>query len=520
MFLSLYQRRSTSMNRLLVSFLFLFMSWQALAQPATIIGKATGYAGKKIVAFQVEDYISEKRLVIASADIADDGQFALEFKPEETGVYILSIARTEASIYVVPGGHYTINFPTVTAGTVRKFDKTSVELAFEGLPDHDINLLIRDFNAEYASFISEHYYDFAADEYHGSEAWLKSLGEKSNKTDLTKRAGNKDSTATHMPAVSFREVVSSFVTTTNTKYQGHYNNAFFRDYVRYSLGELELMSGMNRNEFYHEYFMSQKIQPTHPSYMSCFHAYYHHFLTQRKKELQGAIIKAVNQERDPMKIVTLFEGDSTCLGKEVRCLAVIKGLHDIYYDRTFTSYSIEKSLMNFPNEMTALKQIARNTLDELRKCKEGWIMSDFILPDEGGDKWKLSDHQGTPVYFLFFASWSSASIKEMQMMQNLYEKYGRQILFVAICMDDDFKTFKNYIVDHKEQKFTFLFGGGAPMLSYDCGVRTIPHAMMLDAEGKVMYSFTRKPSEGIQMDLDKIIAVMKQNTQGPKTWKQ
>ncbi|MBX7050405.1 MAG: TlpA family protein disulfide reductase [Flavobacteriales bacterium] len=491
-----------------------------LAQPVVIEGLAKGYEGRKIVAFQIEDYISEKRSVIASSDIAENGLFSLEFKPTTTGAIILSISRTEATIYASPGAHYSIIFPIVSAGTVKKFDKTSVEVSFEGLDTHDINALIRSFNADYAAFIAEHHYDFAAQEYHGSDAWLKSLGEKSNKTDLTKRAGNQDSSAVVTQVVPFREVVTAFVAATHQKYQADYSNDFFQDYVKYSLGELELLSGMNRIAFYHDYFMSQKIQPAHPSYMSCFHAYYHHFLTQRKKELQSAIIKAVNQERDPMKIVSLFEGDSTCLGTEVRTLAVIKGLHDIYYDKTFTKYSVEKTLMNFPAAQTELKTISRHVLDELRQCQEGWILQDFTLPDEAGDKWHLAEHLGSPVYMVFFASWSSSALKELQIMQNLYEKYGKQILFVAICMDDDYQAFKEYIVEHKDQKFTFLYGGGAPMLSYDCEVRSIPHALMLDSEGKVMYAFTRKPSEGIQLDLEKIVAVMKQSTQGPKTWKQ
>ncbi|MBX7050399.1 MAG: T9SS type A sorting domain-containing protein [Flavobacteriales bacterium] len=114
-----------------------------------IEGLAKGYEGRKIVAFQIEDYISEKRSVIASSDIAENGLFSLEFKPTTTGAIILSISRTEATIYASPGAHYSIIFPIVSAGTVKKFDKTSVEVSFEGLDTHDTNaggkLKLKDF---------------------------------------------------------------------------------------------------------------------------------------------------------------------------------------------------------------------------------------------------------------------------------------------------------------------------------------------------------------------------------------
>lgn len=507
------------MIKLLIIIFICCAQFSGMAQSVLIDGVAKTFGGRKIVAFQIEDYISEKRSVIASSDIDPDGRFKLEFKAVATGPVYLNISRHEATVYVSPGAHYTINFPEAPPGTIKKFDKTTVEVAFENLPENDINALIRSFNAEYAAFIRDHYYDFAASEYHGSETWLKSLGEKSQKTDMTKRAASKDSSQHQLETKAFRQVVDEFITHSDLTYSNVSTDEFLRDYIKYSNAELELMAGMKRNIFYHNYFMSQRVQPTHPSYMSCFHAYYHHFLTQRQKDIQSGIIKAVNQERNPMKLVTLFEGDSSCLSTEVRYLAVIKGLHDIYYDRTYTKYSVEKTLMNFPVETGNMKQIARNVAMELTKCQEGWTAEDFVVADESGDKWKLSENLGSPTYYMFFATWSNSSLKELQIMQNLHDKYGKQIRFIAVSLDDDYETFKKYIVEHKEQKFTFLFGGGAPMLSYDYDVRTIPHAVMLNTEGKFMFDFTRKPSEGIQMDFDKMMILMKQNQQGPKTWK-
>jgi hypothetical protein len=51
-------------------------------------------------------------------------------------------------------------------------------------------------------------------------------------------------------------------------------------------------------------------------------------------------------------------------------------------------------------------------------------------------------------------------------------------------------------------------------------MKSIPHALWLDEFGRYFVNYSRKPSEGLEMDLKKYLALLKTNNKsGQKTWK-
>ncbi len=517
-FLSSCRRKLIFMYKYIIAFSLIISSFLALAGEVIIEGKAPESAGKTIAVFIISDYISEKRELMQAVEISANGDFLLNFDVKETRVVLLSITRVEGLIYVEPGKTYHVNFPSEKTAEIKKFDRTQIELGFENLPANDLNVLIRNFNADFISFINKHFYDFAINEYSGSEAYLKAIGAKTQQSDLYKTAGKADSSK-HAVENGFSQVLTNFILDISSKYEQYYSIAYFEDYVTYSIAELELMAGKNRIAFYRDYFMSKSLRLQNPAYMRCFDIFYNNFLTNQSKEKQSSIAKAINVERNADLLIAIFEGDSTALSGQVRMLAVIKGLNEIYFNKNYSRGSIEQTLNSLGSDSKELKFVADNVLSELRKCSEGWLLEDFTLVDQNEQKWRLSEHDDVTTYFLFFASWNNTALKEMQIMKNLKEKYGKNVQFVAINMDDDYETFKKYMQNNKEQKFTYLYAAGDPLITEKFNLRTIPHAVMLDDSGHVMFSFTRKPSEGIQMDFDKIVQMSNQKQQGPKTWK-
>ena len=51
------------------------------------------------------------------------------------------------------------------------------------------------------------------------------------------------------------------------------------------------------------------------------------------------------------------------------------------------------------------------------------------------------------------------------------------------------------------------------------GLKSLPHAVLLDAEQKVINDYTALPSQGIQATFAKIQEHTKAGGQGPGTWK-
>jgi hypothetical protein len=106
----------------------------------------------------------------------------------------------------------------------------------------------------------------------------------------------------------------------------------------------------------------------------------------------------------------------------------------------------------------------------------------------------------------------------MLLLNKLQEKYKGDIRFIAINMDQDIAALKNYIQENRDQDFTFLFAGNNPEIREIFNLKSLPFALMVDAEGNVMYDYTRLPSEGLNLDLDKLQAMMRSKP-GGNTWK-
>ena len=273
------------MHNFILTFSFILITLLASAKEVVIEGMAPECDGKSISVFIISDYISEKRELLQTVEISAKGEFRLNVDIAETRVIILSINRVEGLIYAEPGQIYHVSFPSVKTAEVKKFDRTQVEISFENAPAADLNVLIRNFNADFISFINSHYYDFAISEYSGSGSYLKAIGAKIQESDLYKTTGKVDSSK-HTSANVFSQVLDDFSNEIEKKYSPYSDNVFFDDYITYSLAELELMAGKKRMSFYCDYFMSKSLLLQNPAYMRCFDIFYNNFLTNQSREKQ------------------------------------------------------------------------------------------------------------------------------------------------------------------------------------------------------------------------------------------
>ncbi|MFM9986631.1 MAG: TlpA family protein disulfide reductase [Flavobacteriales bacterium] len=507
------------MHRLIWVFIFIFFAHDFFGAKTIITGKAQGQSGFQIAAFSPADYISGKRDLLALVTIGDKDDFRLEFELGETRLVQLVVLHMEAVLYAEPGKEYKVIYQPVPRDEAKRFDKTEVSLVFEGLPDGDINFLMSRFDSEYTAFINEHFYDFAIDEFKGNPEFSGKMKGKS-KVDLYEGVGKSDSLK-QATVSNFSEVVVAFFDKINKEYATEYQNEFFHDYVRYSLSEIELVSGLSRKRYYKDYFMSQKVLHSNPAYMRVFKMFYRNLFDEQSEEKKSGIIKNINTLHDAIKLIDLFEGDSTMLSRDIRALAVIQALKDNFYNKTYSRRGITKTLAsftaNYPDK--EIQKIGLGVSQVLEKNREGWIQEDFVLLDGANDKWNLRETEGLPTYVIFFATWSSSSVKEMLVLEKLNETYGKDIHIVGICMDENAELFKKYQREHPKQNFTMLYGYGDILLKEKFSLKSLPHAVLLDSEQKVITDYTALPSQGIQATFAKIQEQAKAGGQGPGTWK-
>jgi thiol-disulfide isomerase/thioredoxin len=497
----------------------LLLSVSSFAQNCTIRGQAKGYEGRKLAVVALADEFSEKRLMLAQCDVSDSGTFSIFFDPQVTRRVYLHIQRVEAPIYVEPGKQYEVEFPALDKAEYKRFDNTEVNLRLIGLPDDDVNLRIRKFNADFADFIAQHFYDFATQEYKGSATYLKYLGDKKSKVDLYGPQNGQDSLQ-QAGASNFGNQVSHFADSVlQHKHAGDCD--FLKDYQRFSLAELYLLSGMNRKQLYESYLMSI-VPPLHnPAFASCFKLFTQNLLTGQKANVQSALIKAVNVDRDLVRLGDALSFESELKSSRLKQLASICGLIEVYNNKSFDRSAIDFLLSHADTQDSLVDGIATNMLFQLSKCRIGWNMPEVVFTDEAQDKWYLSDAQGQPVYLLFFATWSPSSLKEILVLERAQEKFKGRIRFVAVCMDDDYRNYRKYIEDHMKMPIPIVYGNADPFVHEKFNLKAIPHQVIIDASSRVAADVCPAPSDAqFESFINRMAAAVSPNSQAPKTWRE
>jgi thiol-disulfide isomerase/thioredoxin len=483
-------------------------------------GTAPEYKGEYLIVHRLSDVISNQRELVDKQLINEKGEFDLVLKESEIRLYYLSIGSQTASLYVEPNASYQVTFPPRDTKAFQRFDGSEVSLGFDQVNEHELNILIRRFNTFYIDFINLHYYDFAADTY-TSHSGVKSQLKKNGKSvDLLEPTKGIDSLK-HRPSV-FPEVVEQFRMRVDSIFSMDYDQPFFKDYVDFSISEIELLAGLGRKYYYQLYFMSRSVPYHNPAFGSAFRLFYKNSFTNVSKEVQNRISKAVNLEHNSELLTAAFNQDTITTSTELRALMCLNGLRESVQGGTFLEPMIQATLDDYAakNAKTPLGAAAAQLLLARKKFQPGWVIEDFTLVDLKGERWTWSQQESKPTYFLCFATWSASSLKELAMLQKLESEFGDAIKIVAISMDKDIELIKKYIQEHRDQRFQFLSGIADPLLVSKFNIRSIPHAVLVDEKGAIMYSYTRKPSEGVQMDFKKYMTLLKeQHKSGIKNWK-
>lgn len=109
---------------------------------------------------------------------------------------------------------------------------------------------------------------------------------------------------------------------------------------------------------------------------------------------------------------------------------------------------------------------------------------DFSYTDlTTGNKVKLSELRGKPVFLNFWATWCPPCIGEMPHIQKAFEQYKDKIHFLAISVDEDPNAPIKYL---KSKNYSFTFGyGNINELGEKYKIEAIPSSYIIDAEGNI-----------------------------------
>jgi thiol-disulfide isomerase/thioredoxin len=495
------------------------MSLSASAEATWLRVEAKGYEGRLAAIVGVQDEFSGKRILLGQSEVDDAGYCQLEFNVSCTQKVYVHIQRLEAPLFVQPGKSYSVVFPKMEQADFRRFDNTEVSLQLIGLPEDDINLVIRKFNSDYASFLRDHFYDFAIDEYRGAPEYIQYKQKQMGNVDLYLRQSPLDTMNTSVEK-GFSRWVTSFEDSVTLASQLSSDVLFTQTYKKYAIAELHLLSGLKRAELYDRYFRPDSPFEHNPAYSSCFRLFIQNCLKGQTVAVQSAIKRAIEVDRD---LVSLSEAINPELGLpsgRMKCLAAIVALKEVSNQGVFDRTSIELLLEKVSTDDSMIDSLASASLYQMRRCRKGWKMQDFIFSNESQDRWRLADADGLPVYMLFFATWSPASLKELQVLSRWHEKFKGRVQMIAVCMDDDYKNYRRFLEENLKLPIAVLFGNAEPFIHEKFNIKSIPHAILLDAGGIVQLDHCPSPTDDIfEATIHRVAEAEKAIPQGPRTWK-
>ncbi len=493
------------MRNLLTFIVLLLVTISAGAQTTVLRGTAKYYIGQQGALLVTNDFVSGHRSLVTTFEVGEDGSINLEFEQDVTHVYDIQINGIYGRLVVEPGQRYEFVFPGLTGKRVQTLRSNQVDLEFINGRDN-VNEWIARYNQEYENYFAQHADDIAVSEFGGSSSYLDSRRSKLADTGLVNK--ERQDTNRVKVDVNFLDLTAKFEEMAKTNHAAHMRNPFFADYVNYSIALAKLSAGETKEKLFQEYIEGRATSANNPEYCSFIDAFYgNYFLEQGLGKLDLEILRGVNVKRDPAELDSVLQDHDLWSDGEARRLAILCNLYRANYqdawDKTGIRARLEKvgGLESFEQ----YADVAEAILLEISTGQKGYKLRDFRFVDYNNDVYTNETFAGKYTYFVFFTSWCRTCVPEFKFMEKLYLKYDRQIEFVLDNLDEDYLTYLDFLQQHPEMEKTIVYGLSEPMVFDIFDVQAVPEAVLMSPDGKLIYDYTRKPSEGVSLQFDKLV---------------
>lgn len=176
--------------------------------------------------------------------------------------------------------------------------------------------------------------------------------------------------------------------------------------------------------------------------------------------------------------------------------SLVRNLSSVGPTQKFLDYKSE----NYPKLKTQKYiDLVDNSMMEFKSLLPGNKAPQLSFENSEGEKKSLSDFKGKPLVIDIWATWCGPCIGETPHFEKLNEKYGDKLQFISISIDDNKKTWENYLNKH-EHKIPQFISMRANFEAYN--LSGVPRFIVLDKDGNIIDAWAAKPSTG---ELEKLI---------------
>ncbi len=159
-------------------------------------------------------------------------------------------------------------------------------------------------------------------------------------------------------------------------------------------------------------------------------------------------------------------------------------------------YFAKLYIKNYGDKDPVMASALQQEIDAVKNYAVGGIAPDFTQQSPDGKDISLSDFRGKVVLIDFWASWCGPCRKENPNVLKVYKKYkekGFEILGVSLDKTKD-RWIKAIAEDGLPWPQVSDLKGWSNAVAQDYSVRSIPHTILLDKDGKILARGLRGPA--------------------------
>ena len=482
-----------------------------------IEGSAPSFQNETITLEMAVDFVSMERKVIARCLADENGFFLLqnnEASKNEARVYYIRTGRFEGVFYGKCDGQYQVTIAGIGNETALRYDK--IEFAVVQLSGSDSlhNSAIGYFK-KYETFLNAHYYDYALQEFSGSEAQrVQLLKHSKNKPDLFPTdLNNRDSITTS----NFRLMVRNFRDTVLSLKESE--EIFLTQLRDFDMAKMEMVAGENKAKVIDELFSSTLIPLHHPAYVQCAEMIFSSLFTNSprdyflsaQKALQSGQLDSIENHFGKFPIIQSMAHRQTAYCIALRDMLAQNQIPVSLHDAILQQMADRSIFPEIKNSATHLIQQAHN-------CKKNATATDFVCIDLKGRSHRAKEWEGKLTYVMFYATWNGYAMKQLQAAENMANSIQGDFNVIAICLDDKEESWRK-ATKGKKWKCQMLFAGNLPELREIYCITALPHALLITPDGKYVQDYTKLPEAGVGVQIEKWL-LSHPDQMGKGTWKE
>lgn len=303
-------------------------------------------------------------------------------------------------------------------------------------------------------------------------------------------------------------------------YEKHYSPKFSEAFSNHERGEIEYgaaydklsyhglhayLNGLrksteNKDPHYYDFLRTIKIDKPEFAYVSAYMSFLESYLY---KAVDDSLFKedtVYNAERAKKHLQARYGLAKARLSGAAREHALYKTIYNSM-SRADDVSAVEPLLLDYRSLKpdTALLAALDKVYAVKSRISKGKPAIGFTYPDVSGKNVSLADFKGKIVYVDFWASWCGPCRREMPYAKKLVEKYGRDIVFLFVSIDENEAAWKKAMQHEKINGIHLLAKEGfESQVLKDYGIAGIPHYLLIDKQGNIISGNAARPSGGIE----------------------